>query len=154
MSERLSENQVKKQYREACENYRFEYVSYMAKMVGCGQAMPLREKRALQKWEEVNLDGCTVGTTDWPGWEKYIGPKPIPPERPSQLAVFKKKSIPTSLRVRVFVRDGGKCVKCGSVENLHADHILPESQDGATTLMNLQTLCASCNSKKGAKNDG
>jgi len=36
-------------------------------------------------------------------------------------------------------------------DNFHADHIIPHSQGGATTVANGQLLCPSCNLKKGAK---
>ena len=38
--------------------------------------------------------------------------------------------IPTSVKLEVWKRDEGKCVQCGSVDNLHFDHILPFSKGG------------------------
>lgn len=52
---------------------------------------------------------------------------------------------------QVFARDGYKCLFCGSTDNLAADHIIPKSKGGGNELSNLQTLCKSCNSKKGTK---
>lgn len=48
-------------------------------------------------------------------------------------------------------RDGCLCQHCHSVENLTVDHIIPVSRGGKNYLSNLQILCKSCNSKKGAK---
>lgn len=47
----------------------------------------------------------------------------------------------------VFERDG-KCLKCGTMEDLTVDHIVPESQGGPYTVHNLQTLCSTCNEEK------
>jgi 5-methylcytosine-specific restriction endonuclease McrA len=60
-----------------------------------------------------------------------------------------KASIPNSLRTAVFERDAYRCKHCDSHIDLTADHIVPESKGGETTLENLQTLCRSCNCKKG-----
>lgn len=43
------------------------------------------------------------------------------------------------------------CAHCGTEDNIHVDHIWPLSKGGAHAAFNLQPLCASCNSKKGAK---
>ncbi len=60
--------------------------------------------------------------------------------------------IPTEVKVAVFKRDHGKCVRCGSRENLHYDHNLPYSKGGTSILAeNVQLLCAPCNLKKSAK---
>ncbi|HEX3510353.1 MAG TPA: HNH endonuclease signature motif containing protein [Solirubrobacteraceae bacterium] len=56
--------------------------------------------------------------------------------------------IPTELRRAVFERDGGKCVECRGAFDLQYDHILPVALGGATTLENLQLLCADCNRRK------
>lgn len=56
--------------------------------------------------------------------------------------------IPTELRREVFQRDGGACIACGSKFDLQYDHVLPVARGGATTLENLQLLCADCNRSK------
>ncbi|HEY7293524.1 MAG TPA: HNH endonuclease signature motif containing protein [Dehalococcoidia bacterium] len=57
-------------------------------------------------------------------------------------------AIPAELRRAVFERDGGRCVECGSTFDLQYDHVLPVARGGATTLENLQILCAECNRRK------
>lgn len=60
----------------------------------------------------------------------------------------KRESIPQDVMDKVWNRDGGRCVKCGSRENLEFDHIIPVSKGGATTYRNLQLLCKKCNLEK------
>ena len=62
-----------------------------------------------------------------------------------------KKVIPTSLRWKIFKRDGFKCVKCDSQEDLTVDHIYPEKLGGTLLENNLQTFCRRCNSRKGVR---
>lgn len=58
------------------------FYEYILMTVGCGAALPPEEKEALKKWENENLGTkAQLGTTDWPGWIKYIGPPPIPEPR-------------------------------------------------------------------------
>jgi hypothetical protein len=59
--------------------------------------------------------------------------------------------IPGFIRKRVYERDGWRCVRCDSPDNLTLDHIIPWSQNGPDKADNLQTLCGSCNSSKGAR---
>jgi len=60
--------------------------------------------------------------------------------------------IPTEVKVTVWKRDHGKCVRCGSQKNLHYDHDLPFSKGGTSLLTaNVRLLCATCNLKKAAK---
>ena len=75
-----------------------------------------------------------------------LGIEPIEP--PHQKA---KARIPRWLSKQVFERGAYRCVACGSHIDLTCDHIYPESKGGETTLENLQTMCRSCNCKKGAK---
>jgi hypothetical protein len=60
----------------AREAFRVELLSWYASMVAVGKAMPRSEMKKLLAWEHANLNGCTVSTSDWPGWEKYIGNRP------------------------------------------------------------------------------
>ncbi len=56
-------------------------------------------------------------------------------------------------RMVIWRRDDETCQNCGrkiEFEEMHADHIVPHSQGGATTIRNGQTLCSSCNLSKGA----
>lgn len=51
--------------------------------------------------------------------------------------------IPTSVKLEVWKRDKGRCVECGSADNLHFDHIIPWSRGGSSlTAENVQLLCA------------
>lgn len=54
-------------------------------------------------------------------------------------------------RRTVYARDGYKCVKCGSTENLTLDHIVPKSLGGIGKVINLQTLCKNCNEVKSSR---
>jgi len=57
--------------------------------------------------------------------------------------------IPTNVKLEVWKRDGGKCVKCGSHDNLHFDHVIPYSLGGSSLVaQNIQLLCARHNLNK------
>jgi 5-methylcytosine-specific restriction protein A len=55
------------------------------------------------------------------------------------------------IRWQVWERDNFTCRKCGSRQNLTVDHIVPKSKGGSDRLSNYQTLCAKCNTSKGAR---
>jgi hypothetical protein len=60
--------------------------------------------------------------------------------------------IPSEVKKEVLKRDGGKCVICGSKENLHFDHELPFSKGGTSlTAKNVRLLCMKHNLAKSAK---
>jgi 5-methylcytosine-specific restriction endonuclease McrA len=73
-----------------------------------------------------------------------------------------RAAIPRSVRREVWVRDGGRCRKCGITdaeamvrdgEHLQYDHIHPWSLNGADTVNNIQLLCGRCNRAKGDRPD-
>lgn len=50
------------------------FSEYAAAMIGCYSALPQHERDELHAWELQHVDGSgTYGTSDWPGWERYIG---------------------------------------------------------------------------------
>lgn len=54
-------------------------------------------------------------------------------------------------RMAMLLRSGGKCESCGvaiELSTFHADHVVPWSKGGPTTLSNAQALCRSCNLAK------
>jgi 5-methylcytosine-specific restriction endonuclease McrA len=67
-----------------------------------------------------------------------------PPDRPEP-----RRIIPTSVKLEVWKRDGGKCVVCGANDELHFDHDLPFALGGTSiTAANVQLLCARHNIEK------
>jgi 5-methylcytosine-specific restriction endonuclease McrA len=61
-----------------------------------------------------------------------------------------RERIPDSVRLFVWQRDRGQCVKCGSQQRLEFDHIIPVVQGGSSTERNVQLLCETCNRSKGS----
>jgi hypothetical protein len=59
-----------------------------------------------------------------------------------------REIIPEEVRIAVWRRDEGKCVKCSSRENLEYDHIIPVSKGGSNTVRNIELLCEKCNREK------
>lgn len=60
----------------------------------------------------------------------------------------RRLSVPEKVRIAVWRRDEGKCVKCGSRENLEYDHIIPIAKGGSNTVRNIELLCEKCNRDK------
>jgi hypothetical protein len=95
------------------------------------------------------------------GWQETSGRRQVFKfkleilDQPSEIAVGSvagydhDRVIPAAVKIEVWKRDRGSCVKCGSKENLHFDHIIPYSQGGSSKLaVNIQILCSRHNLQK------
>jgi 5-methylcytosine-specific restriction endonuclease McrA len=66
--------------------------------------------------------------------------------------IMSKERIPTNMRRIVIERDGLRCVYCDIdllKNEIHLDHVIPESKGGQTSVSNLQVTCGKCNLEKG-----
>ncbi len=95
----------------------------------------------------IDRDGDQCALHDW------YGGRPSQPHR--NLVRRAWASMAHRVRPAIFERDGYACVIFGSQggENnpLEVDHIHPVARGGVNDDHNLQTLCRSCNRKKGAR---
>ncbi len=72
-----------------------------------------------------------------------------PPVEPATTDLESTRLIPSSVKLEVWQRDGGRCVMCGATDNLHFDHIIPYSKGGTSLRAeNIQLLCARHNLAK------
>lgn len=89
---------------------------------------------------------CSCASAVSETYEKRHGGEPSPSKKERKVvyvSAWKRKT--------VFERDFYRCVKCETHKNLTIDHIVPVSRGGENTVENMQTLCHSCNSSKGAR---
>ncbi|HJW43247.1 MAG TPA: HNH endonuclease [Geothrix sp.] len=69
--------------------------------------------------------------------------------KPVRVSADRRRIIPSSVKLEVWNRDGGKCVLCGAADELHFDHDVPFSKGGSSvTAANVQLLCARHNLSK------
>ena len=67
----------------------------------------------------------------------------------------RSRSIPQPVKIAVVTRDGGKCRRCRSTQDLQYDRIVPNSRGGSSTdVNNIQLLCGKCYSLKSNRNIG
>jgi 5-methylcytosine-specific restriction endonuclease McrA len=118
-------------------------------------------KRALKKSPKKPINKSPKKST-----EKAAGltPKKHPCRTPassmkSKTSIKRTRYIPRKTREEVYRRAQGQCQYrdpktgriCGSKYKTQIDHIVPFSQNGESSLNNLQLLCASHNGLKGAR---
>ncbi|MGS1028824.1 HNH endonuclease [Burkholderia glumae] len=61
---------------------------------------------------------------------------------------YRGVNIASALRETILARDGHKCCRCPSTEDLTVDHIFPRAIGGTHAPANLRTLCRACNSAR------
>lgn len=86
---------------------------------------------------------------DWPSGGVVLSPQALRWIKPATDQL--RNWISLQVRTAVYDRDGWACVTCGRGDDLSLDHIQPVSRGGSDDIDNLQTMCRSCNSRKGAK---
>ena len=107
----------------------------------------LRQK----KYNRLPLDGATRITLESPGKATPFLPRPRrrekKGERMKKLKTLKMKrtsgtAISYDVKMKVFQRDRGRCVVCGSLYNVEANaHFIPASEGGLGIEENIVTLC-------------
>jgi len=102
--------------------------------------------KALSLWRTF-LELCSRGEK-LPGFHSMLSLNFVAPAAPLPFERTSRAPIPEAVRSEVWRRDSGKCVQCGSKQNLQFDHIIPVTRGGATSTANLQLLCQPCNGSK------
>ncbi|MED4011126.1 HNH endonuclease [Priestia aryabhattai] len=72
---------------------------------------------------------------------------------------FRRQHFPVWLKQAIFYRDKGTCVLCRTdlsrlvrtINKIHIDHIVPLDSYGSNDASNMQLLCSTCNTSKGAR---
>ncbi len=127
-------------WAETLRNTQSQLVTQDQSMYADEQKLAEAERRLLAKIEALG------GT---PGYAPRLPSIPAPGSD-APVGERNTRVIPQDVRIKVSVRDGGKCRQCGSSEDLHFDHVIPWSKGGANTVNNIQLLCGRCNRRKGA----
>jgi hypothetical protein len=65
----------------------------------------------------------------------------------------RSRGIPQPVKIAVVTRDGGKCRRCGSIQDLQYDRMVPNSRGGSSSdVNNIQLLCGKCSSLRSNRN--
>lgn len=111
---------------------------------------PEKRREHSRKWARNNRDKIKATYLKWK--EQF-------PERVkayNRLAAHRRRArmrkVGGTVRIRewfeLLKQQGNKCLKCGSTENLTADHVIPISKGGLNLAENIQILCKHCNYTK------
>ena len=138
------------------ENGKFHSAAQAAKT---GRSTPERV-RVYQKifrgvWTDNGIFHLIDSWTEFDGKRRVFKFKLVAVEGEEDLSSLpiatpeRRRIIPTEVKLTVWKRDGGKCVKCDATDELHFDHDLPWSKGGTSiTAANVQLLCARHNLQK------
>ncbi|MEE9273579.1 MAG: HNH endonuclease [Robiginitomaculum sp.] len=87
-------------------------------------------------------------------YEKHVHSTSMHMPIPSVIALkefVSQNRAPVFTRFNLFLRDGFKCVYCGSSSELTFDHVIPRRLGGGTNWQNIVAACTRCNLKKGGR---
>jgi HNH endonuclease len=99
------------------------------------EELVLRVKKAVYE-EEAKLGGLRAAVANMEAAVEYQRSGP------------RRDAIPEDVKLVVWARDGGRCVRCGAQRPIHFDHIIPVARGGGNIAANIQLLCQTCNLKK------
>lgn len=101
-----------------------------------------QEGRLLRRIGRAVLERDEAYLRQWPWITRvYFGPR----------TEGRRPEISLRVKLAVWERDGGRCVRCASDERIEYDHVFPFILGGKSTVANLQLLCRTCNRRKGAR---
>lgn len=132
---------------------------YKLKRRDAPESVRVYEKISPNVWSDkgwydlVDVDFVYSETEDRKVFKYKLQPKGIGSVTPKEKEEFEfSRRIPTLIKRKVWERDQGKCVDCGSTQDLHFDHIIPFSKGGSSSdLRNVQLLCGKHNLQKSDK---
>ena len=114
---------------------------------------PIEVMDCLKNRDAVLAKRLGVSLEQFTLWKQVGVPQHIPLrqflENEDKPRVTKPPTTSPNMRWEIWERDNFTCRNCGSRRRLSIDHIIPVSKGGQTIKENLQTLCTSCNIKKG-----
>jgi len=64
-----------------------DQIAYIEAMTELEPFLPIEEREELQRWYRSPL---FTRDSDWPGWAKYLGPRPAPPVKASKPSVRRR----------------------------------------------------------------
>jgi hypothetical protein len=102
-------------------------------------------------WDDDGLDAEEVGLLAWDRRRKQDARLDrLRKIRAAEetLEGARRERIPDDVRLFVWTRDDGRCVRCGSEDDLQFDHVIPVARGGGNAPGNVQVLCGDCNRRK------
>jgi len=126
-------------------------IPFEDKCESCEYTFTFIYKKRTERYKTSSY-GKRGGTKEKSHYIEYDGIEPTRARSPSKSrnvsGAHQRKTISKDVKKDVWNRDDGKCIQCGSNENLEFDHIIPVSRGGANTFRNIQLLCEECNREK------
>ncbi len=75
----------------------------------------------------------------------------LKPQRRSSSVVKNSRFIPKPIKYAAFIKNQGKCTKCGTAHYLEYEHKKPYALGGDNSKDNIELLCRNCNLRSGIK---